>query len=81
MAGEPQVLYPYDGSVLCGEEPGLGHRLHRLNNQLGIILANPELLETKLGKSSGRSKANQIVTSAVNAIGTRRDIRARFSSP
>lgn len=58
MAGEPQVPYPYDRSVLVGEERGLGHRLHRLNNQLAIILANAELLETKLGESSGRSKAN-----------------------
>ena len=80
MAGESQVPYPYDRSVLVGEEPELGHLLHRLNNQLGIILANAELLETKLGDQSGRSRANQIVTSVVDAIGTARDIRSRVSS-
>jgi len=80
MAGEARVPYPYDRSVLVGEEPELGLLLHRLNNQLGIILANAELLETKLGDRSGRSRANQIVTSTVDAIGTARDIRCRVSS-
>ena len=80
MAGGPQVPYPYDRSVLVGEEPELGLLLHRLNNQLGIILANAELLETKLGEQSGRSRANQVVTSAVDAIGTARDIRSRVST-
>jgi len=80
MAGEPKVPYPYDRSVLVGEQPELGHLLHRLNNQLGIILANAELLETKLGEHSGRSRANQIVTSVIDAIGTARDIRSRVST-
>ena len=80
MGSEPQVPYPYDRSVLVGEEPELGLLLHRLNNQLGIILANAELLESKLGDQPGRSRANQIVTSVVDAIGTARDIRSRVSN-
>ena len=80
MGSEPQGPYPYDRSVLVGEEPELGLLLHRLNNQLGIILANAELLEAKLGDQSGRSRANQIVTSVVDAIGTARDIRSRVSN-
>lgn len=78
MAGEPEVPYPYDRSVLLGEEPELGLLLHRLNNQLGVILANAELLETKLIEHSGRSRANQIVTGAVEAVATARDIRSRI---
>ena len=80
MTCEPKVTYPYDRSVLVGEEPGLGLLLHRLNNQLGIILANAELLETRLGDQTGRSRASQIVSSAIYAIGTAKDIRSRVSS-
>lgn len=80
MAGEPEVPYPHDRSVLIGEEPELGLLLHRLNNQLGIILANAELLETKLIAHSGRSRANQIVTGAVEAVATAKDIRSRIRS-
>jgi len=80
MAGEPEVPYPHDRSVLIGEEPELGLLLHRLNNQLGIILANAELLETKLIDHSGRSRANQIVAGAVEAVATAKDIRSRIRS-
>ncbi len=80
MAGTPQIPYPFDRSVRIGEQPELRVLLHRLNNQLGIILANAELLEAKLGEESGRSRANQIVSSAVDAIGTTRDLRARVTS-
>ena len=34
-----------------------GLLFHRLNNQLGIILANAELLEAKLGEETGRARA------------------------
>ena len=80
MAGEPSLPYPDDRSVLVGDEPALRTLLHRLNNQLGIILANAELLERKLGDDASRSRAGQIVTSVVDAIGTARDIRARAGS-
>jgi len=80
MASEPQVPYPYHRSACVDEEPELRVLLHRLNNQLGIILANAELLETKLGDPPSRSRANQIVTSVVDAIATARDIRCRIAS-
>ena len=54
----------------------LGALFHRLNNQLGIILANAELLEAKLKDDAG-SRASQIVTSAVEAISAARHIRER----
>lgn len=49
--------------------------LHRLNNQLGIILANAELLESKLADEQQRARAAQLVTSALDAMGTAREIR------
>jgi len=43
---------------------------HRLNNQLGVILANSELLESKLTDETHRVRAAQVVTGALEAIGT-----------
>jgi hypothetical protein len=43
---------------------------HRLNNQLGVILANSELLESKLADETQRVRAAQVVTGALEAIGT-----------
>ena len=48
---------------------------HRLNNQLGIILANAELLEAKTTDPVNRARAAQLVTSALDAMGTAREIR------
>ena len=43
-----------------GEDTGdLGLLFHRLNNQLGIILANAELLEAKSGDETVASAARQ----------------------
>jgi hypothetical protein len=55
----------------------LGALFHRLNNQLGIILANAELLEARSTDDASSSRAAQIVTSAVEAISAARHIRAR----
>mgnify|MGYP001263816973 FL=1 len=54
---------------------------HRLNNQLGIILANAELLEQKLAEQQvHRVRAAQIVSSVIDAISTARDIREHTQS-
>jgi hypothetical protein len=59
-----------------GEDPGdLGLLFHRLNNQLGIILANAELLETKSTDEMGRARASQVVSSVLDAMATAREIR------
>ena len=50
---------------------------HRLNNQLGIILAHAELLETKAPDEMNRARAAQVVTSALEAMGTIREIRGQ----
>jgi len=44
-------------------EAGLREMFHRLNNQLGIILANAELLEAKAGSDMNRARAAQVVSS------------------
>ena len=48
---------------------------HRLNNQLGIILAHAELLEAKSTDDVSRARAAQLVSSALDAMGTTKSIR------
>lgn len=55
-----------------------GLLFHRLNNQLGIILANAELLEAKLAEDTARARASLVVTSALDAMATAREIRIRL---
>ena len=62
---------------LLGEPSDLGLLFHRLNNQLGIILANAELLETKAGNDMNRARAAQVVSSVLDAMTTAREIRLR----
>lgn len=50
---------------------------HRLNNQLGIILAHAELLEAKAADDVSRARAEQVVSSVLDAMGTVREIRRR----
>jgi hypothetical protein len=56
----------------------LGLLFHRLNNQLGIILANAELLEAKVSDEPGRARASQVVSSVLDAMATAREIRLRI---
>ncbi len=50
---------------------------HRLNNQLGIILVNAELLEVKSPDQMNRSRAEQIVASTLEAMSAANDLRSR----
>ena len=61
----------------AGEPSELGLLFHRLNNQLGIILANAELLEAKAGNDMNRARAAQVVSSVLDAMTTAREIRLR----
>ena len=54
---------------------------HRLNNQLGIVLAHAELLEAKAADQTDRMRATQVVTSVLDAMSTAREIRHRTESP
>ena len=62
------------------EIPELRLLFHRLNNQLGIILAHAELLESKATDDMSRARAAQVVSSTLDAMGTANEIR-RVSAP
>jgi hypothetical protein len=70
--------------VASGGEPGaavdiqqmdLPRLFHRLNNQLGIILANAELLEGRLADETQRARAGQVVSSVLDAISAVQTLR------
>jgi hypothetical protein len=61
------------------ESPELSLLFHRLNNQLGIILAHAELLESKAADDMSRARASQVVASALDAMGTAKAIRREVS--
>jgi hypothetical protein len=61
-------------------ETDLRALFHRLNNQLGIILAHAELLETKAVDDANRARAAQVVAGALDAMGTAKQIRQRSES-
>jgi hypothetical protein len=48
---------------------------HRLNNELGIILAHVELLEAEASDDIHRARAAQAVASVIDAMETTREIR------
>ena len=62
------------------ESPELRVLFHRLNNQLGIILAHAELLESKATDDMSRARAGQVVSSTLEAMGTAKEIR-RLAGP
>ena len=57
------------------ESPELRTLFHRLNNQLGIILAHAELLEAKATDDMNRARAAQVVAGALDAMLTAKEIR------
>ena len=63
------------------DQPQELHRLfHRLNNQLGIILAHAELIEKKAADEPTRARAGQVVSSVLDAMGTAKEIRTVVES-
>jgi hypothetical protein len=58
-------------------ETGLHEMFHRLNNQLGIILAHAELLEAKATDDISRARAAQVVASTLAAMATAKELRDR----
>jgi len=52
---------------------------HRLNNQLGVILANSELLESRLTDETHRARAAQVVSGALEAIAAVQQLRHAIS--
>jgi hypothetical protein len=75
------VLSPGDdGGAGAGDSLGLDTLFHCLNNQLGVVLAHAELLEAKTSDHAHRTRANQVVTGVIDAMGTARAIRERAAS-
>ena len=66
---------------LMDESPELRLLFHRLNNQLGILLAHAELLEAKAADEMNRARAAQVIASALEAISTATEIRRHASGP
>ena len=54
---------------------------HQLNNQLGVILAHAELLEAKAPDDVHRARAAQVVSGAVSAMCTAKEIRRLTITP
>lgn len=54
---------------------------HTLNNHLGIILANAELLEHRLIEEHHRARAGQVVASVLDAIQATNQIRQLAAAP
>lgn len=59
------------------ETDDIDRLFHQLNNQLGIVLANAELLEVRATDDPTRARAAQVVSSALDAMATAREIRKR----
>jgi hypothetical protein len=62
-----------DSALQAGRE--LPVLFHRLNNQLGIILACAELLELKAIDDVSRARAGEVVAKVLDAMGTAKEIR------
>lgn len=62
------------------QPPELRTLFHRLNNQLGIILAHAELMEAKAADETSRSRAGQVVTSVLDAMGTAKELRTQLGN-
>ena len=60
------------------ETPELRLLFHRLNNQLGIILANAELLEAKASDDVNSARAAQVVSSTLEAMATVKEVRQQL---
>jgi len=71
----PEVQNRSSGHAVDVSSPDLTGLFHRLNNQLGIILANAELLESRLTEETQRARASQVVSGALDAISTIQDLR------
>lgn len=62
-----------------GVPPSLQTLFHRLNNQLGVVLANAELLEVKAEAATDRVRASEVVGGTLAALVTVRELRQRTS--
>lgn len=52
---------------------------HRLNNQLGVILAHAELLESKSPDAAQRARATQVVSATLEALAVTHRLRDQIA--
>ena len=75
MTGQPTAeALPSKGSM--DESSELRLLFHRLNNELGIILANAELLKAKATADTHRARAAQVAASVSDAMETAKELRS-----
>lgn len=53
----------------------LADLFHRLNNHLGIVLVNAELIEARCPDAGTRTRAADVVSAAVSALDAVKEIR------
>jgi hypothetical protein len=70
-----ELVAPHSDRDVDAAPPDISLVFHRLNNQLGIILANAELLEARLTDETQRARAGLVVSGALDAISTVQDLR------
>jgi hypothetical protein len=75
MPARPLSVEELQARGLMDESPELPTLFHRLNNQLGVILAHAELLESKAVDDRDRTRAAQVVASALEAMSTAKELR------
>jgi hypothetical protein len=72
---------PARNPVASGAEPETAEVLfHKLNNLLGVVLVNAELLEAKAPDAASQARAGQVVASVLDALATARALRQRLGS-
>jgi len=70
-----------DTVVASGTEPESADMLfHKLNNLLGVVLVNAELLEAKAPDAAAQARAGQVVASVLDALATARALRRQMGS-
>jgi hypothetical protein len=71
----PELARRVEQRAVGFSEADFSRLFHQLNNQLGIILANAELLESRLTDETQRARASQVVAGALDAITTIQSLR------
>jgi len=75
----PQVATLPSRTAPASDSDDLRSLMHRLNNQLGVILAHAELLEAKAPDDGHRARATVVVTASLEAMGLAREIRSAMT--
>ena len=80
MSGRAPTVEELRARGPMDEAPDLLLLFHRLNNELGIILAHAELLQAKASDDMIRARAAQVIASTLEAMGTAKEIRRQTIS-